>query len=135
VNLAYLLHELLRHSAERDPAHEAVRCGGRSLTYGELDAASNAIAQALVAAGVVRGDRVAIHMPKRVEVLACIYGALKAGAAYVPLDPRAPISRIALVANDCAIVALLSTPKLAAQLIPQLDSRPKLVLVTEEEEE
>jgi amino acid adenylation domain-containing protein len=132
--LAYLLHQLLRHSAERDPAHEAVRCAGRSLTYGELDAASNAIAQALLAAGVVRGDRVAIHMPKRVEVLACIYGALKAGAAYVPLDPRAPISRISLVANDCAIAALVSTPKLAAQLIPELETRPRLVLVTDEEE-
>ena len=105
--MANLLHQLLSDAAGRDPHREAVRCAGRSLTYAELDAASNAIAGALIQAGVRRGDRVAIYMTKRVEVVACVYGVLKAGAAYVPLDPKAPIARVALVANDCAVAALL----------------------------
>lgn len=72
--MAYLLHQLLRDSADRNPRAEAVRCGGRSLDYGQLDAASTAIAWALIDAGVQPGDRVAVHMTKRVEALACIYG-------------------------------------------------------------
>jgi amino acid adenylation domain-containing protein len=131
--MVYLLHDLLRDSARHDPDHEAVRCAGRSLTYGELDRASDAIAAALIEAGVRRGDRVAVHMTKRVEVLACVYGALKAGAAYVPLDPKAPTPRLSLVANDCAVSAVLTTADLAGQLVPTLSVPPRLVLVAGDE--
>ncbi|HEV8563428.1 MAG TPA: AMP-binding protein, partial [Actinomycetota bacterium] len=127
--MAYLLHQLLRDSALRDPRHEAVRCAGRSLTYRELDAASDAIAEALIEAGIRPGDRVAVHMTKRVEVVACIYGVLKAGAAYVPLDPKAPTTRVSLVANDCRVAAVLTTPALAAALVPTLEAPPELVLL------
>jgi amino acid adenylation domain-containing protein len=127
--VAYLLHQLLRDSALRDPRHEAVRCAGRSLTYRELDAASDAIAEALIEAGIRPGDRVAVHMTKRVEVVACIYGVLKAGAAYVPLDPKAPTTRVSLVANDCRVAAVLTTPALAAALVPTLEAPPELVLL------
>ena len=65
-------------------------------------------------------------MTKRVEAVAAIYGVLKAGAAYVPLDPKAPVSRIALVANDCAPAAMVTTPGLAAKVVPQMETRPKL---------
>ncbi|MEO8425431.1 MAG: amino acid adenylation domain-containing protein [Actinomycetota bacterium] len=132
--MAYLLHELMQRSAGRDPSHEAVRCAGRTLNYGELNAASNAIAQALIAAGVERGDRVAVYMTKRVEAIAGIYGVLKAGAAYVPLDPKAPVSRVALVANDCAIAAMLTTPDLAAKVVPELETSPKLLVLVGDEE-
>jgi amino acid adenylation domain-containing protein len=132
--VAYLLHQLLRDSALRDPDHEAVRCAGRSLTYGELDAASDAVAGTLIEAGVQPGDRVAVHMMKRVEALSCIYGVLKAGAAYVPLDPKAPTARVSLVANDCGVAAVLTTPGLAAELIPTLAAPPKLVLLVGEDD-
>jgi amino acid adenylation domain-containing protein len=126
--VAYALHHLLEEAAQRDPSHEAVRCRGLSLTFEELDRASNAVANALIDAGVKRGDRVAIYMAKRVEVLACMYGALKAGAAYVPLDPKAPTNRAASVANDCAVAAVLTTVDLAHELAPALRSPPQLVL-------
>jgi amino acid adenylation domain-containing protein len=128
--MAYLLHHLLRDSAARDPHGESVRCEGRSLEYGELDAASNAVAWALIDAGVQPGDRVAVCMTKRVEVIACVYGALKAGAAYVPLDPKAPIPRSTLVADDCAVAAVLTTSLLANELIPSLATPPRLTLLT-----
>jgi amino acid adenylation domain-containing protein len=127
--MANLLHRLLTDSARREPRREAVRCAGRSLNYAELDAASNAVARALMDAGVQRGDRVAVYMTKRVEVVACVYGVLKAGAAYVPLDPKAPVARVALVANDCKVTALLSTPALAARLVAELQAPPKVVLL------
>src|SRR2546423_9859878 len=91
--MAFLLHQLLARAAGSDPEREAVRCAGTSLTYGELEAASNGVARALIAGGVRRGDRVGIHLSKRVESVAAVYGAMKAGAAYVPLDPKAPLRR------------------------------------------
>jgi amino acid adenylation domain-containing protein len=129
----YLLQHLLRESAIRDPSSEAVRCGAASLSYAELDAVSDSIAAALAAAGVGRGDRVAVHMTKRVEVVACVYGVLKAGAAYVPLDPKAPIPRVALVANDCAVAAVLTTADLAARLVPELTVPPHVVVLVDDE--
>jgi amino acid adenylation domain-containing protein len=132
--VAYLLHQLMQRSAERDPLREAVRCGERALSYAELDAASNAVAQALIAAGIQRGDRVAVYMTKRVEAIAAIYGVLKAGAAYVPLDPKAPVSRIVLVANDCAPAAMVTTPGLAAKVVPEMETRPKLLVCVGEED-
>jgi amino acid adenylation domain-containing protein len=127
--VAYLIHQLLSQAAAANPGGEAVRCSGRSLTYAELDAASNAIADRLIDAGVRRGDRVAVWMPKSTEVLACIYGTLKAGAAYVPLDPKAPPGRAAVIANDCAVAAVMATPSLATSLIPELAESPKVAII------
>jgi L-proline---[L-prolyl-carrier protein] ligase len=132
--VSYVLHQLMQRSAGRDPFREAVRCAGSALSYGELDAASNAIARALIAAGVERGDRVAVYMTKRVEAIASIYGVLKAGAAYVPLDPKAPVSRIALVANDCAPAAMLTTPGLASKAVPEMETPPKLLVLVGDDE-
>jgi amino acid adenylation domain-containing protein len=115
--VTYLLHQLLTRAAEREPDREAVRCRGESMTYAQLEAASNAIARALVDGGVGPGDRVGIHAPKDVRTVACVYGALKAGAAYVPLDPFAPVPRLAAIAADCTVAALAATPGRAAALI------------------
>lgn len=115
--MAFLLHQLLSQAARRDPAHEAVQCDGRSLSYGELDAAANGVANALIDQGVRRGDRVGIYLPKRVEMVAAVYGALRSGAAYVPLDPKSPVRRVAMVASDCAVKAIITTPGRAAALL------------------
>ena len=74
--MGFLLHQLIADAAVSSPDHDAVRCLGRSLTYGELDAAANAVAGALIAGGVRPADRVAILLPKRVETIACVYGIL-----------------------------------------------------------
>jgi amino acid adenylation domain-containing protein len=63
----------------------------------------------LASAGVSRGDRVGLYLEKSVESLVGIYGALKAGAVYVPLDPEAPVSRLAYIAQDCQIRALVTS--------------------------
>jgi amino acid adenylation domain-containing protein len=118
--VSHLLHDLLREAASSTPDHEAVRCSGRSLSYGQLESASNALASTLVAAGVRPGDRVGINLPKCAEMVVAVYGILKAGAAYVPLDPNAPTARIAAVAADCAIVALVTTPSRTRTLIEKL---------------
>jgi amino acid adenylation domain-containing protein len=119
--MGYLLHHLLRDAAERDPGHVAVRCRDRSLTYGELEFAANGVATTLVAAGVQPHDRVGIHLPKSVEMVAAVYGVLKAGAAYVPLDPRAPKARLGAIATDCELAALISTQAGATSLLSAVD--------------
>src|SRR5215208_3605181 len=95
--MAYLLPQLLSRSAARDPAHEAVAFKDQQLSYGELEQASNRLARALIAAGVRRGDRVSI------------YGILKTGAAYVPIDPGAPQRRLAYIVGNCGIRVLITS--------------------------
>jgi amino acid adenylation domain-containing protein len=107
--MGYLLHHLLRDAAEAAPDAVAVVDEGRSLAYGELDDRSGRLANVLSEAGVARGDRVGLYAEKSMEALIGVYGILRAGAAYVPLDARAPVSRLAYIAEDCGIRVLLST--------------------------
>src|SRR5438067_700159 len=107
--MAYLLPQLLSQSAARDPAHEAVAFKDQQLTYGELEQASNRLAHALIAAGVRRGDRVGIYLAKSPASLISIYGILKTGAAYVPIDPGAPQHRLAYIVGNCGIRVLITS--------------------------
>lgn len=105
----YLLSQAVDRAADRDPGRAAVRCAGSSLTYGELAHRSNGLARLLAVEGVQRGDRVGIFMTKSVDVAVAMHGIMKAGAAYVPLDPFAPPARTAFVIRDCAIRHLVTT--------------------------
>src|SRR5216683_4555856 len=106
--MAYILQQLLTKSAARNPEKVAVWARGRSLTYRELQEQSNQLAHLLRENGVKRGDRVGIYFPKCVESIVCMFGALKAGAVYVPLDPQAPPDRIAYIIGNCGIRTLLT---------------------------
>ena len=108
-----LLHDLVGASARRDRDAVAVVDGDRTLTYGQLDAASGRLSGLLVAAGVRRGDRVGVQAEKSLESVVALYGAMKAGAAYVPLDPAAPAARLGFIAADCGIRVLCSPSSLA----------------------
>jgi amino acid adenylation domain-containing protein len=107
--MAYLLQQLLAVSAERHPEKSAVHARNRSLTYGELQARSSQLAHLLRERGVARGDRVGILFPKAVESVIAMLGVLKAGAVYVPLDPHAPVRRVAGIAENCGLRALITT--------------------------
>jgi amino acid adenylation domain-containing protein len=107
--MAYLLPQLLSRSAARDPTHEAVVFKDQHLTYGELEQASNRLAHVLLAAGVRRGDRVGIYLAKSPASLISIYGILKTGAAYVPIDPGAPQRRLAYIVGNCGIRVLITS--------------------------
>ncbi len=106
--MEYLLHQLLGRSAERFPDRVAVEDGDRHLTYHDLDEASGRLANLLIQQGMTRGDRIGLYLDKSLESVVGIYGVLKVGAAYVPLDPRAPAQRLAYMARDCGIRVLLS---------------------------
>jgi non-ribosomal peptide synthetase component F len=85
-----LLHELFEASSDRAPEAVAVVRGDVRLSYRELDEHANRLASALRARGVGREDRVAILLPRSERVYEAMLGVLKAGAAYVPLDPSTP---------------------------------------------
>jgi L-proline---[L-prolyl-carrier protein] ligase len=104
-----LIHRRLESSARTQPDRDAVVLGDRSLTYAELDATANRVARLLGSLGVRAGDRVALFLEKSPEAVAAIYGILKAGATYVPLDEQAPASRLAYITRDAAVRVVVSS--------------------------
>ena len=106
--MPFLLHQSIDESAAADPAHEAFRFEGASLTYEELARRADRLAAVLIDEGVRPGDRVAIYMNKGLELPVALYGILRAGAAYVPIDPAAPLSRIRLIIEDCGVRHLIT---------------------------
>ena len=115
---AYLLPQLLTASAEANPEAIAVIDGDQRSTYRQLDEESNRLARALIEAGVARGDRVGVYMDKSISAVASLYAVMKAGAAYVPLDPSAPAERLKGIAENCAISCLVTAA--SKSLWPQL---------------
>jgi amino acid adenylation domain-containing protein len=102
------LPDLLRDAASRFPGLDAVVMEGRRLSYRELDDASARFACSLAARGVARGDRVGLWLPKSPEAIAALWGVLRSGAAYVPVDPGAPPARLASIARDGGFAALVT---------------------------
>src|SRR5262249_49578026 len=102
-----LLPRLVTRAAERHASAPAVVMDGLTLDYGALELRSNRFARSLVAHGVRRGDRVALWLPKSPDAIVALYGIMKAGAAYVPVDPSAPAPRLAYIARDCDVAALV----------------------------
>lgn len=106
--MAFLLHQLLSESAARYPDKEAIRFENSGMTYAALDEATNRVARALTAAGVRRGDRVALYLHKSLASVVAVFGIMKAGGVYVPLDPNAPAKRHAYITRNCGIEVMVT---------------------------
>jgi len=106
VESAELLHELVAAQARVRPDATAVGMGEESITYGELDDATNRLARRLRYSGCEPGDRVAFLLHKSIDAVVTIVATLKAGCPYVPLDPDCPAWRTAKTVRsaDPAIV-------------------------------
>ena len=119
MSMLYLLPHAIDRAAMRTPDHEAVRYAGESLTYAALVERAGRLAGLLREQGVRRGDRVGIHAGKGLASAVALYGIMKAGAAYVPLDPSSPPARQAFIVRDCGIrhVITESTRRAALRLL------------------
>ncbi|MBC8229640.1 amino acid adenylation domain-containing protein [bacterium] len=106
--MIFLLPQLVDKAAERFPEREAVRFYNLSVSYAALAHQSNSLARLLVEQGVKRGDRVGIYMNKSLESVVAIYGIMKAGTAFVPLDPLVPVTRLTYIIHDCGIRHLIT---------------------------
>ena len=107
--MPYILQQLLTESAKRHGEKTAVWARGRSLTYRELNERSNQVAHFLQQQGIKKGDRVGLFFSKAVESVVAMFGALKAGAVYVPLDPNQPADRISYIITNCGIRGLITS--------------------------
>jgi amino acid adenylation domain-containing protein len=99
---------MVTSQATRTPDAVAVSGAGVSWTYAQLDRRANQIAQRLRERGVTAGDLVGVCVDRTPEMVAALWGAWKAGAAYVPLDPLFPAERLAYMARDAAVKAILT---------------------------
>jgi amino acid adenylation domain-containing protein len=107
-----LLHHGLERIATSDSRSVAVIDGKRALSYGDLNERADLLAGLLQELGVSKGDRVGLYLDKSIESVVGIYGILKSGAAYVPLDQQAPVARLGYIAADCGIRCLLTAVEL-----------------------
>ncbi|NTX38935.1 amino acid adenylation domain-containing protein [Myxococcus sp. CA033] len=99
------------------PEAVAVRQGERALTYAQLDSRANALAQVLRAQGVNRRHpQVGVCLPRSPELIVAFLASLKAGGAYVPLDPEHPTERLAFMAHDARLAAIVSHDALSTRL-------------------
>jgi amino acid adenylation domain-containing protein len=94
--------------AEAFASRVAVASDTSSLTYAQLDARSDRVAAGLLAAGVEPGSYVALLMERSVEAIVAVFGVLKAGAAYLPIDTRWPAERVAFALRDADVAAIIA---------------------------
>ncbi|HEU0299703.1 MAG TPA: AMP-binding protein, partial [Longimicrobium sp.] len=111
------IHELFAAQAARTPDAVAVVYGDEALTYAELNARAGRLAHALVERGMPRGERIAIVLPRSIELVVAELGVLKAGCAYVPLDPGHPAERLAYMVADSGARLVLGR---AGEQVPEL---------------
>ena len=103
-----LLHDYLSHSAARLSEKVALVCGQQRLTYGEIEARANAVAQHLADAGVIRGDRVMIFADNTVETVVSFWAVLKANAVVCIVNPLTKSDKLDYLLNDCLPTALIT---------------------------
>ncbi|WP_437729976.1 MupA/Atu3671 family FMN-dependent luciferase-like monooxygenase [Sorangium sp. So ce1335] len=113
------VHRLFEAQVARTPGATAVTFGDASLSYAELDARASRLAARLLSAGVGREARVGLYVERSLELAVGLLGILKAGAAYVPLDPAYPADRVAFVLTDASVAALVTQEHLAPDLPDQ----------------
>ncbi|MFI1398432.1 amino acid adenylation domain-containing protein [Streptomyces sp. NPDC020681] len=94
------VHELYAAKAAQQPAHPALVFGEQTISYAELDTRANRLAHELIAHGTGPGDLVALLLPRSPEMVIALLAVLKAGAAYLPVDPAYPLDRIAYMIED-----------------------------------
>lgn len=127
------LHQLCIDAARKFPERPAVIEPGLSdISYRELDVLSDLVRDYLHAQGVRVGDRVGIYMRKSIDTVAALYGILKAGAAYVPVDFSAPPARNAFIMHNCQVKAIITEQRFAEKLLAELQTlgtSPTLLMV------
>ncbi|PHM26381.1 non-ribosomal peptide synthetase [Xenorhabdus ehlersii] len=111
-----LIHQLFEAQVQRTPNATAVIFEEQSLNYDELNCRANQLAHSLIAFGVRPDDRVAIQVERGLDMIVGLFGILKAGAGYIPLDPEYPAERLIYQLSDCNPAILLTQKHLHTRL-------------------
>ncbi|MEL5470207.1 amino acid adenylation domain-containing protein [Serratia nevei] len=113
------VHELFEQQARQTPQAIALIQDAQRLSYAQLNARANRLAHRLIERGVQPGDRVAVRLARSIELVCAQLAVIKAGAAYVPIDPQLPAARQAWIADDSG-ACLMLTDAIGNEEIPQL---------------
>jgi acyl-CoA ligase (AMP-forming) (exosortase A-associated) len=124
-----LVHDFILRAAHHTPSAPALAYGEQRLDYAQLAQAVAAAAQALLGAGVARAARVAVYLEKRVENVAACFGAVAAGAVFVPVNPLLKAAQVAYILADCGVAILVTSAARLRQLAPVLAGCPGLQTV------
>ncbi|GKT25654.1 non-ribosomal peptide synthetase [Acidovorax sp. SUPP3334] len=112
----WALHQRVEHQAHLRPQATALVLGDRHMSYGELNARANRLAHHLIGRGVGLETRVGLALDRSLDTIIGMLAILKAGAAYVPLDPQYPAERLAYMAQDSAVALVLTDGSLRQTL-------------------
>lgn len=129
-----LLHEFIAFGARRHGERPALSDRKRTLSYSELEGLVDRAAAAFTAMGLKRNERVGIFLPKRLETVAAIFGASRAGGVFVPINPALKPRQVGYILRDCNVRVLLTGRDRLKALAEDLDQCPDLetVIVTPE---
>ena len=134
--MSFLIHHYLEHFSKVSPDAIAYECLEETQTYLQLEHQANQLSHWLMEQGIKKGDRVGIYFDKSIYTGSAIYGILKAGAAYVPLDPSAPVNRLLDIITDCEIRVIISADnklKKILQVCQQLTFQLSVVGLSEQD--
>jgi amino acid adenylation domain-containing protein len=121
------LHELFEAQAARTPDATALIFDDERLSYRELNLKANRLARQLRAVGVCAEVRVGVCVERSPEMIVALLGILKAGGAYVPLDPEYPRERLAFIAGDSNLAALV-TQRRVQEKLPELEAQAVVLI-------
>jgi amino acid adenylation domain-containing protein len=121
------LHDYLEASARRCGSKVALVCQGQRLTYAEIDARANGLAQALVERGVERGDRVIVFGDNTVDTVVAFWAVLKANAVVSIVNPLTKTDKLEYYLKDCRASALITDEHLRPVWQPAVSKTPSLV--------
>ena len=114
-----ILQDLVIKSRQLYPERLAIVGPDSRMTYGQLDDLANQAARALQTLGVSKGDRVALWLNKSSVCVALMQAILRLGAAYVPIDPKAPALRVRTIISDCKVKAFVTTAARAEEVLTE----------------
>lgn len=117
-----LVHKLIFKSADRSPDTEALVYQGDRFDYATLTGEIESAANAMLALGLDRGERVAVYLEKRTETVAALFGATAAGGVFVPVNPILKPEQVAYILRDCNVRILVTSAdrlKLLVTVLPQ----------------
>lgn len=137
-NKSQPIFQLFEQQSKRTPEKIAITCGGMELTYRELSERSDRLAEALQSLGVSCGSRIGLSVGRSVNILVSMLAVMKSGAAYVPLDPDAPLKRLEHIIADADVNIIITESKEKSILstqenitLIQLDKNSRVVMPPE----
>ena len=125
------IHTLFEEQAQRTPDKIALVACDKTLTYKQLNEQANKIANSLIELGIGQGDIVGLMLPRNSNLLAALFGILKTGAAYLPIDRELPQERIDYMCKDTNARLVISTENIDSLTQPSKTDNPQIDLTND----